>query len=465
MNQTNMAALLLNQQQAHKNDPYPDVSTRIDRIDRLADMVVRHSDAICETLMADYGNRSPISTKASEVLTVIESCNYAKKHIAHWMKIQRRKTKFPFSLMGAKSLVLHQPLGVVGNISAWNFPIQLSLAPLVDIFSAGNRAMLKPSELSSHSSDLLAKIIKDSFDEDELAVVLGGAETAAQFSSLRFDHLLFTGSTHVGKLVAQAAAANLVPVTLELGGKNPVVISESADVALAAEKVMWSKTLNGGQICLSPDTVLVQEGIVSEFVESCKKSVAKMYPNIESDMDYTHIINDRHADRLRALVSEVEADGSTVIHLGEGSGRCVTPSLILDPKLDSKMMNEEIFGGPLPIVTYSSIEQAIEFINDRPKPLALYYFGTNKNEINLVTRLTSSGGMVVNDCLAHHLQEDLPFGGVGDSGTGAYHGYDGFKNFSHARAVHNQSKLDPFRMIRPPFGEKMRGYAEKQIKR
>lgn len=464
MTQVELLALLTKQQQAYRSDPYPELSIRVDRLDRLSNMVVRHHDRLCEAVMADFGRRSVITTKASELLPIVDSCHYAKKRLPKWMKQQRRKTKFPLSLTGAKSFVVHQPLGVIGNISAWNFPVELSLGPIVDMMAAGNRIMLKPSELSSYTSSVLADIVQQNFDQEELAVVLGGSDVAKQFAALPFDHLLFTGSTYVGRLVAQAAAANLTPVTLELGGKNPVIVSDAADINLAAEKIMWAKTLNGGQICLSPDTVLIHESKLQDFIDSCQKSIDKMYPKLSENADFTHIISDHHAQRLADMVEQANNEGSKVIALAQGENQCVAPCLILDPKLDSKVMTEEVFGGPLPIVTYNDIQQALDFINDRPKPLALYYFGDNPSEIRRVTNETSSGGMVVNDCMAHYIQEDLPFGGVGDSGMGGYHGYEGFKNFSHARAVHKQSKLDPLRLVRPPYGKGLRRYIDKQFK-
>ncbi|MCL4135269.1 UNVERIFIED_CONTAM: hypothetical protein GTU68_031477 [Idotea baltica] len=428
-------------------------------------MVVRHEKVICDAVNTDFGRRSAITTQASDILPVIEACEYAKKHLNRWMSPQRRKSKFPLGLIGAKSKVEYLPLGVVGNISAWNFPVQLSLAPLADIFAAGNRAMLKPSELSEHTSSLIADIVSDSFDQDELTVILGESDVAAQFSKLPFDHLLFTGSSSVGKLVAQAAAANLVPVTLELGGKNPVIVATSANIKLAAEKIIWGKVLNGGQICLSPDTVLLPQEKLSEFIECCQQSMQKMFPDIASDVDFTHAISAQHAQRLQILVDEAENAGAKVIRLGDQIGKCVPPSLVINPNLDCKIMTEEIFGGPLPIITYKDIQTSIDFINDRPKALALYYFGQDPDEIDRITHQTSSGGLVINDCFAHQMQEDLPFGGVGNSGMGAYHGFDGYKKFSHARAVFTQSKFDPLRLVRPPYGRAMRKYVAKQINR
>ncbi len=451
-------------QTAYKANPFPSATERVDRLNRLEEMVVRNSETICAAVTADFGCRSTINTKASDILPVIEACKHAKRHIARWMRPERRNSKFPLNLLGAKSSVQYQPLGVVGNISAWNFPVQLSLVPLVDIFSAGNRAMLKPSELTSNTSQVIAELAAQNFSEEELAVVLGDAGIAAQFSALPFDHLLFTGSTYVGKLVAKAAAENLVPVTLELGGKNPVIVSESANIALAAEKIMWAKTLNGGQICLSPDTLFIHESKLSDFIQSCRQSVAKMYPNIATDQDFTHVISDQHASRLSEMVQEAKDLGTRVVEFAQKSGTCLPPCLVINPLSDTKLMTEEIFGGPLSVITYSDFEQAIRIINERPKPLALYYFGEVSAEAERLMRETSSGGMVINDCMIHQLQEDLPFGGVGNSGMRSYHGFDGFKNFSHARAIFKQSRFDPIRLIRPPYSSRMRAYIENQFK-
>lgn len=457
--------LLHRQRQAHLKNPYPTLSERIDRMNRVIDMVVRHEAALCEAANADFGNRDVTATRAMDLAPTLDSFKYCKKHVKRWMKTEKRKSNFPLGLLGAKSTVEYLPLGVVGNISPWNFPVMLSLAPFANIFAAGNRGMLKPSELTPRTSQLMADIVKESFDPDEFTVVQGEADVAAAFAALKFDHLLFTGSTSIARRVAQAAAPNLVPMTLELGGKNPVVISTSADLKLAAEKVMWAKTMNGGQICLCPDVIYVHQSQINEFVQHCKESASKLYPDFASDKDFTHLISERHAQRLRDMAAEAESNGAEIISLGEGDGRCVPPSLILNAPADARVMQEETFGGLLPIKPYSNIEETIEELNQQEHPLALYYFGEDSEEIKLFSHRTLSGGMLINDLVAHCLQEDLPFGGVGDSGMGAYHGFDGFKNFSHARAIFRQSKMDPLKMIRPPFQQKLRDYIAKQIKR
>jgi len=456
--------ILRRQRQAHLKNPYPSASERIDRMDRVIDMVVRHEAALCEAANADFGNRDVTATRAMDLVSTLDSFKYCKKHVKSWMKTEKRKSNFPLGLLGAKSTVEYLPLGVVGNISPWNFPVMLSLAPFANIFAAGNRGMIKPSELTPKTSQVMADIVSESFDTDELTVVQGEADVAAAFAALKFDHLLFTGSTSIARRVAQAAAPNLVPMTLELGGKNPVVISKSADLKLAAEKVMWAKTMNGGQICLCPDLIYVHQSQIDDFVQHCKDSASKLYPDFASDKDFTHIVSERHAKRLRNMAAEAESNGAEIIPLGEGSGRCVPPSLILNAPADTRVMQEETFGGLLSIKPYNDIEETIEELSQQEHPLALYYFGEDDAEIRSFSHRTLSGGMLINDLVAHCLQEDLPFGGVGDSGMGAYHGFDGFKNFSHARAIFRQSKMDPLKMIRPPFKQKLRGYIAKQIK-
>ncbi|ARN73078.1 coniferyl aldehyde dehydrogenase [Oceanicoccus sagamiensis] len=471
-NTSDLDTLFKNQRAAQLKDPYPSLALRRDRISRLIDMLVCHEKPLVEAVNTDFENRSALMTRAYDIMPTLENLKHVHKHIKRWMKPDKRNSRFPLGLLGAKSKVEYMPLGIVGNISPWNFPVQLALSPMADIFGAGNRIMLKPSELSPHTSEVMAQIIAGSFDETELGVVLGGPEVAAEFSSLHFDHLLFTGSTNIARRVAQSTAHNLVPMTLELGGKNPVVISSTADIKLAAEKVMWAKTLNGGQICLCPDTVFIPENLLESFVAECQASVKKMYADIAQTEEYTHIITQRHADRLTEMVAEAKGDGARVIPLFDEArgdkasrGRRVLPSLIVNADANSRVMQEEVFGALLPIMTYSNLQEVVDYINERPRPLALYYFGRSDQEIATLTYQTVSGGMVVNDMFAHILQSDLPFGGVGDSGMGAYHGFDGFKNFSHAKAIYHQSRLDPLKLLRPPYGKLIEKVVSSQIKR
>ncbi|WP_166424644.1 aldehyde dehydrogenase family protein [Paraglaciecola sp. 20A4] len=463
----NMHRIFNIQREAQIKDPYPSLALRIDRIDRMIDMIVRNEASIIDAVMADFESRSPFTTRFTDIVPTLDNLKYVRKNLKKWMKPEKRNSKFPLGLIGAKSKVEHVPIGVVGNISPWNFPIALALSPIGEIFGAGNRCLLKPSELSQHSSDVMAEMIGASFDESELAVILGGPELSAEFSKLKFNHILFTGSTSVARLVAQAAAPNLIPLTLELGGKNPVIISETADLKLAAEKLIWSKTVNGGQICLSPDTVYIPEKSVEGFVTACKDSLKKLHPNVKQDPEYTHAISQRHADRINDIATDAKEKGARVIPLSDevGEGRKILPSLILNPGPECRVTQEETFGPLLTVVSYSQLQNVVNEINEKPKPLGLYYFGKNQEEIDKLTYETSSGGMVVNDLFAHSNQEDLPFGGVGDSGMGSYHGYDGFKNFSHAKAFYTQSNLDPFKMLRPPYSIKVMDSFKKQVKR
>lgn len=462
-----MKSLFEAQRAAQIKDPYPSLALRTDRLNRMIDVLVSNEQKIVDAVMADFENRSPMMTRSSDIMPTLDNLKHVRKHLARWMKPEKRSSKFPLGLLGGRSKVEYVPMGVVGNISPWNFPIQLALSPMADIFGAGNRVMLKPSELSLESSKLMAEMVAASFDPTELAVVLGGPEVAAEFSKLHFDHLLFTGSTNIARLVSQSAAEKLIPLTLELGGKNPVVISSSADIKSVAEKIIWAKSMNGGQICLCPDTVYIPEDMIDDFSAACKASLKKMYPDPATDEEYTHSITQRHADRLRDMTTEAQEAGAQVLSLHESgcTGRRVLPKLIINADKGSRVTQEEIFGPLLAVETYSNLQNVVDNINQGPRPLALYYFGTDRQEISKLTHETVSGGMVVNDLMGHILQEELPFGGVGDSGMGCYHGFDGFKNFSHAKAVYSQSRLDPFRMLRPPYGAKMKESIAKQIKR
>lgn len=458
--------VLARQKRAHQICPYPSLKDRLERINRLISMVVSNKDVYIDAAMSDFENRSPMVTKFTDIVPTLDNLKYVKKNLHKWMKPERRKSKFPLGLIGSRSRVEYIPLGVVGNIAPWNFPIQLSISPMADILGAGNRIMLKPSELSPNTSSVLSDSVKEWFDEDEIAVVTGGPDVSSAFSRLKFDHLLFTGSTSVARLVSQSAAPNLVPLTLELGGKNPTVISRSADIKIAAEKIAWAKSLNGGQICLCPDLVYIHEKDLEDFIESYRIAFNKMYPNPDVNPEYTHIISARHAERLRAMLSESVDLKARIVHVAgnPGRGRRVLPSLIINPPQGSRVMQEEIFGNLLPVVTYTDFDTIVTSINQNSRPLALYYFGNCKAEATNLTHNVACGGMVVNDLLAHILQDDLPFGGVGDSGMGCYHGYDGFKNFSHGKAVYTQSKLDPLKILRPPYSGFVESYIDKQIK-
>lgn len=461
-----MEEVFRQQQQAHLADPYPSYRQRRDRIRRMVAMLLDHRQQFNEALNHDFCGRSADMNLAVEFMPTVTLAKYVLKHLRQWMKAERRKSTFPFNITGGKSSIHYLPLGVVGNISPWNFPVNLTFGPVSSIFAAGNRCMIKPSELSEATSAVMAERVPEYFNPAELAVVTGGADTAAQFSSLPFDHLLFTGSTAVGRKVMMSAANNLVPVTLELGGKSPVVISTTADIKTAARRIIFGKTMNAGQICIAPDYVLIPESLQPTLIAEMRAALAGMYPNIADNPDYTHIINRRHFQWLSDLLSDAEAKGAVVHPLSEASAnpesRFFPPYALTGAPHPARVHDEEIFGPLLPIVSYSSFDEVGRYIYQGERPLALYYFGSSQREIAQLRDKVISGGMVVNDVLMHYLQEDLPFGGVGASGMGRYHGIEGFKTFSHARSVYRQSPLDISRMIHPPFARQRR-LMEKQL--
>ena len=458
--QADMQAVLDRQKKAYLSEGAVSAETRIDRLDRAIDILKTHGTKLSEAMAADFGHRSLDQSKMTDIDASIGPLESCKKQLRKWMRPEKRKTMFPLGLLGGRSRIEYQPLGVVGCISPWNFPVQLTFAPLAGIFAAGNRTMIKPSEFTVLTSELMKELFAAAFDEEEVAVFTGGPEVGGAFSALPFDHLLFTGATSVAKHVMRAAAENLVPVTLELGGKSPVIIGKSANLELAASNIMAGKTMNAGQICLSPDYVILPEESRDEFVEHAKKSVTKMFPNIKDNPDYTSIVNERHFDRLNGYVNDAKEKGATVVEINpaeedfsQQEHHRIPPTLILDPTDDMKVMQDEIFGPILPVKQYKDIEETLDYVNSKDRPLGLYYFGQDSAEEREVLTRTTSGGVTVNDVIMHIAQEDLPFGGVGPSGMGSYHGFDGFKNFSHAKAIYTQSstvsKLAA--AMRPPY--------------
>ncbi|MDB9837922.1 coniferyl aldehyde dehydrogenase, partial [Gammaproteobacteria bacterium] len=412
-------------------------------------------------LNEDFGVRSKNQSMATDVYTIIPGINYAKKNLKRWMSDSKRKPNFPLGLLGAKAKVSYQPLGTVGMISPWNFPVYLTFAPLSSIFAAGNQVMHKPSEYTEQTSNLLKELCDKAFDEHEFATVLGGPDVGASFTQLKFDHLLYTGSGAVAKHIMKAAAENLVPVTLELGGKSPVIVSNTAESVTAAKRIMLGKTMNAGQICLAPDYVMVHSDKKDELVAEMKSAVTSFYPDLKHNDDYTSIINEKHYDRLQGLLQDAKEKGATIDEINPANEDFsqqeafkIPPTLVMNPSDDMEIMQEEIFGPLLPIKEFTDINETISYVNKNDKPLGLYYFGSDQSEESHVLNRTSSGGVTVNDVLGHIQQEDIPFGGVGPSGTGSYHGEEGFKNFSNPRAVYKQigSRFDKLiAAIRPPY--------------
>lgn len=462
-----MTRLFSAQRAASRRDPFPDYALRKSRIDRLIALLLENRAPICDAVAQDFGKRSADNTLAFDVLPPLNSLKYARKNLRQWMRPERRRSNFPYNLLGGKSEIHYGPLGVVGNISPWNFPVTLALCPMGGILAAGNRVMLKPSEYTPATSTLLQEKIASYFDPSEIAVVTGEADLSAAFSRLPFDHLLFTGSTSVARHVARSAADNLVPTTLELGGKSPVVVGDSADLHDVAKKLLFAKTLNAGQICLAPDYVLIHPARRDALIEALQVVAKSYFPRGYASPDYVNIISQRQVARLSLLLLKAEQAGNTVIPLFEGDAtdeRTVQPSLIKIDNADTDIMREEIFGPLLPILAADDFDAVVAEINSRPRPLALYYMGSDRHEIRQLTQRVACGGMVINDLLMHFLQDDLPFGGIGDSGMGSYHGREGFLRFSHAKSVYTQSRFDVGALLRPPYTERFRKLVQFQLK-
>ena len=463
-----MKRVLELQKQLNITEGAPSAALRADRLDRCMAMVSAYKKEIVESMQDDFGNRDPIMSATTEVDSVIGPMVHAKKNLKKWMKSEKRKASIAgtgplLSLTGAKAVINYQPKGVVGVISPWNFPVNLALAPLAGIIAAGNRVMLKPSELTPSSSDLMKKMINEYFDESEIAVFTGDPSVGAAFSALAFDHMLFTGGTEIAKHVMRAAADNLVPLTLELGGKSPVVVGQSSKMQDVAQRVMQGKTMNAGQICLAPDYALVPEGRVNEFVDAAVSVTSEMFPEMKDNDDYTSIINQKHYDRIQGYLTDAKEKGAEVVEINPGNEdfsqqphHKIPPTIVLNPTEDMQIMQEEIFGPVLPVKTYSNVSESVDYINSKDRPLGLYYFGKDKKEQDFVLNNTTSGGVTVNDVISHIQMEDLPFGGVGPSGMGSYHGHDGFKEFSHAKATYTQSIFNLMKIagLVPPYKKK-----------
>ena len=470
-----MSSTLQLQRDAYLKEGVVSAETRIDRLQRGVDVVIKYNEKITDALNSDFTCRPREVTLLTDVGAGIAPMKHAIKHLRSWMKSEKRPTMFPFNLLGGRSRIEYQPLGVVGIIAPWNFPINMVFAPLAGVLAAGNRAMIKPSEFTPATSALMAEMIAEAYDPAEVAIFDGGPEVGQAFSSLPFDHMIFTGATSIARHILTAAARNLVPVTLELGGKSPVVISRSADIEKSLGRIMTGKTLNAGQICLAPDYLLVPQEKLHEVIAAAQKAVAQMYPTILSNPQYTSVINERHFQRLNGYLSEASERGQKIIPINPAGEDFSTqqgtlkipPTLIPEPADDLKMMEEELFGPLLPIRTYSNFEETISYINSQPRPLAAYYFGDDKQEEAALINRTTSGGVCINDVIMQVAQEDLPFGGVGPSGMGAYHGLKGFQTFSHAKSIYRQASMDIAKLggMLPPYGKATEGTIKMQLKK
>lgn len=455
-----LVPLLERQRAAFARQPMPSADERLQWLEALRHLIEVNQRSLVEAISEDFGNRSADETLLAEVMPCLHGIRDARRRLRGWMKPSRRRVGLAFQPASAR--VVYQPLGVVGIIVPWNYPLFLAIAPLVGALAAGNRVMIKMSESTPATSLRLKTLLAEIFAEDQVAVVLGDAEVGIAFSQLPFDHLLFTGSTAVGRHVMRAAADNLTPVTLELGGKSPAIVSHEVPLADAAERIAFGKTLNAGQTCVAPDYVLVPRERVEGFVEAYRQVVARFYPTLADNPDYTSIINERQLARLRGYLSDAEIKGARIVPLfADGQDRRMPHALLLDVNDDMRVMQDEIFGPLLPIVPYDRPEDAIAYINARPRPLALYYFGYDKREQQRVIERTHSGGVCLNDTLLHVAQDDLPFGGIGPSGMGHYHGHEGFLTFSKAKGVLGKQRFNAARLIYPPYGRPLQRLLQK----
>ena len=475
-----MESVLKLQKKLHIEEGPASIELRKDRLNRCIKMIKEYSDEIIDALQKDFGNRDPKSSFLTEIATTIGVLQHAIKNVDKWTKDEKRPSNVdrPFFIrmlmgfLGSKSYIKYQPLGTVGVISPWNFPVNLILAPLGGIFAAGNRAMIKPSELTPATSEVTKRMFEAYFDKSEAAVFTGDAEVGAAFSALPFDHLLFTGGTQIGKKVMKAASDNLVQVTLELGGKSPVIVDENADLSDVAKKVMRGKTMNAGQICLAPDYLMLPKGKSEEFAKASNEAISEMFADLKYNEDYTSVINERHYERINELVSDAKEKGAEVIQINPADEdfeqqelHKIPPTLVLNPTDEMKIMQEEIFGPVLPVKEYEDFDETVNYVNSKDRPLGLYLFSKDKNKEKKVLDNTTSGGVTLNDVIWHIGQEELPFGGVGPSGTGSYHGHDGFKEFSHAKAVYKQFSADLMAQMMPPYKGKMFESMKNQIKK
>lgn len=451
-----LGAILAQQRAAFERDGAPPLEQRRADLKKLRAAILANKDEIAEAISADFGHRSRHETAVMELLTLVMGIDYLHRNLRRFMRPTRRHVALTMRL--GKARIEYQPLGVVGIMAPWNYPFSLAAMPLATALAAGNRAMIKPSEFTPATSALLARLLAELFPVEQVALVQGDAALGAAFSAQPFDHLVFTGSTPVGRAVMKAASDNLVPLTLELGGKSPAIVARGYDLDRAAMGIAYGKLANAGQTCVAPDYALVPEQELERFVAAFDRAVRTLYPDGPNSPDYTSIINPRHHARISGLLEEARGLGARVIEVGarpaEADLRAHTlaPTLVLDASDDMRVMQEEIFGPVLPVRTYRSLDDAIAYVNAHPRPLALYYFGRNDDERRKVLSRTTSGNVTINATLMHYAQEDLPFGGVGPSGMGAYHGIEGFRALSHAKGVFEQGRLSGADLLRAPFG-------------
>jgi coniferyl-aldehyde dehydrogenase len=453
-----MQHLLTCQRDAFQLDPMPSAGIRKGHLRQLAAALKAFRHRFAEAIDQDFNGRSHDETLLAEIYPSLEGLRHAANHVSRWMRPDRRRVGLIFQ--PARAWVLYQPLGVVGIISPWNYPVYLTIGPLTAALAAGNRVMIKASEYTPNTTQLLREMIAEQFSDDHVSVITGDGNVAAAFSRLDFDHLLFTGATAVGRRVMRAAADNLTPVTLELGGKSPAIVAPDYPIETAAGRIAFGKCFNAGQTCIAPDYLLCPENRLDAFVKAFSAAVARMYPSMAANPDYTAIVNRRQFDRLSGYLADARKKGGRLVEINPSaevfSDTMKMPVwLVLEPSPAMTVMQEEIFGPILPILTYHQLSEAIDEVNRRPRPLALYYFDENRKHAQTVLNQTRSGGVCINDTLAHVAQDNLPFGGIGASGMGAYHGESGFLTFSKARSVFERGRLNSTRLAWPPYGQRI----------
>jgi len=455
-----LTSLLSRQKSAFASAGLVSADTRRRRLQQVIDLLVRHHGALTEAIDLDFGGRPAGFSLMNDVLGALASLKYARDHLQDWMQDDPRAPFAPYDQLGAKAWVMHQPKGTVGILGTWNAPLFTLFSPLASVLAAGNRAILKPSDVVPRTAELVARLFAEHLDPLEIGVVTGDVELAEAFSAQPFDHLVYTGSTATGRLVMRNAAQNLVPVTLELGGKSPVIVSGSADLKKAAFSIAVGKACNGGQICINPDLVYVPKALLEPFLEALRATYSELNPSVAGNPDVVAVVNQRHLDRVEGYVLDAQARGARIECLPEplapnAEDRRRPLRVVVDPAPDSVIMREEIFGPAMVVLTYEHLDQVIDDINGRPRPLALYYFGKDPEQQRYVLERTVSGGVTVNDVMMHAAMHDAPFGGVGASGMGHYHGHEGFLEFSHQRTVFKAPEHDPRREwgLLPPYSE------------
>lgn len=450
-----LVTILKKQQDDFKRSPYRGYEQRISDLKAVKKMLLDNQQAFIDAMSQDFGHRCEDDSRVGDLLTTVSGINYSIKKLKSWMRPQRKHIGILFQ--PAKGHILYQPVGVVGIIAPWNYPLFLSLGPLTAALAAGNNAMIKMSEYTPATSTLLAKLMGEIFGPERIVIMGGDASVAAEFSALPFDHLFFTGSTSIGKLVMKAAADNLVPVTLELGGKSPSIIDKSMPIETTVSRFILAKTLNSGQTCVAPDYILCPTQKIDELTKALQKQYQKMFPSIKDNLDCTSIVNAQQYKRIVSLMDDAKSKGATLVPLVEDESgdeqRKLPLTLILNATDEMEVMQQEIFGPLLPIVGYDELDQAIGYVNDRPRPLALYIFSYDKDFQQQVLFRTHAGGVCINDAAFHVANEDLPFGGIGASGMGAYHGDEGFKTFSHAKSVLTRGRINLAPLLFPPYGK------------